>query len=400
VTKREFAAAPTKINYTNPLADRRRSLAAAATAGVIVYFPLVFLTSLVQVHYRLFEISLLAVSMLSVIFFVLAYNSYRFNKSALFTLSEAGIEFPDSWNSRTALPWSRIEKIAVSKKGSTEPPDETLVLTVQGHSPIKLKLSCLSPEDLDKFVSACQLWSNRWTQDSTFSELVDRVTNKRLESSDSSFTALWMQEANRRIGTTPFVPLKPGTTLQDGRVKVVQPLTTGGWSAIYLCQWQENTPAILKEAVVPPGVDDGVKKKAYEQFERESVLLSGLNHPQIAKVLDYFLEDGRQYMVLRKVSGANLRTYIKDMGPVSEKQALKWINELVNILLYLHHQEPPIIHRDLTCTNRLRFRQRICWHCYGYLGRQAVVHLTRALLGTRKFAERSLFSWCRNLLHA
>jgi tRNA A-37 threonylcarbamoyl transferase component Bud32 len=334
-------------------------VAAAATAGMIVLFPLPFLAffsssflaDLAFEERGLFAISLLAVSILSVILFWLAYNSYRLNKSALFALSESGIEFPDSWNTRTALPWSRVEKIAVSKKRSTESPDETLVLTVKGHSPIKLKLLCLSPEDLDKFVSACQLWSNRWTQDASFSELVERVTNKRLESSDSSFTALWMQEANRRVGTTPFVPLKPGTILQDGRVKVIQPLTTGGWSAIYLCQWQENTPSILKEAVVPPGVNDGVKKKAYEHFERESVLLSGLNHPQIAKVLDYFLENGRQYMVLRKVSGANLRAYIKDRGPVSEKQALRWTNEIVNILVYLHHQKPPIIHRDLTPEN-------------------------------------------------
>src|SRR4030095_7485221 len=147
-------------------------------------------------------------------------------------------------------------------------------------SPVRLQLSALGFEDMDKVVSACQLWANRWTLDSTFTELLEQVTNRRSDSSESSFTALWLQEAHRRLATTPFVPLEPSSTLQDGRVKVVQPLTAGGWSAIYLCQWREKTPAVLKEAVVPAAVKDDVKQKAYEHFEREAVLLSGLNHRQ------------------------------------------------------------------------------------------------------------------------
>ena len=172
-----------------------------------------------------------------------------------------------------------------------------------------------------------------------------------MKDSETSFTSLWLQESHSRLSTTPFTPLSPGTQLQDGRVTVVQPLTAGGWSAIYLCQWQGKTPAILKEAVVPPSSKENVREKAYERFQREAVILAGLNHPQITKVIDYFVENNRQYMVLARVNGVNLRNYINDKGAVSEKQTLVWVKQLAAVVANLHAQDPPVIHRDLTPEN-------------------------------------------------
>ncbi|MBX9693942.1 MAG: serine/threonine protein kinase [Cyanobacteria bacterium] len=268
-------------------------------------------------------------------------------------ISDTGIGLPSTgsiWHQqRPMIPWKSVERIAV-----TNPDKEnlaTLVIYLKMDKPIQLKLRSLTPENLDKMVSACDLWADKSIRDNTFQDLLQSVTRKRIDCDDSSFTALWMEEAQRRLSSTPFEPLAPGATLQDGRVKVVQPLTAGGWSAIYLCTWKESTQAILKEAVVPPGAKEEVKKKAHEQFEREAVILAGLDHPQIAKVIDYFIENGRQYMVLRRVTGANLRSYIKDKGAVSEKQTLKWLNELAEIVGYLHTQNPPVVHRDITPEN-------------------------------------------------
>jgi eukaryotic-like serine/threonine-protein kinase len=239
----------------------------------------------------------------------------------------------------------------VAKRRSGDLKNSTVVLSAKRGGPVRLPLASLNCEDLDTLVSACELWANRWTKDDSFIELVELVTNRRHDDSDSSFTALWLQEAHRRVSTTPFVPLEPGSGLQNGRVKIVQTLTAGGWSAVYLCQWLDKTPAVLKEAVVPPAAGEELKNKAFQQFEREAVLLAGLDHPQIAKVMDYFIENSRQYMVLQRISGVNLRTYIMDRGPVSERQALKWTSELAEIIAYLHGRELPIIHRDLTPEN-------------------------------------------------
>jgi tRNA A-37 threonylcarbamoyl transferase component Bud32 len=347
------------IEYTSPIAGYCRMLAVASTAGLIVFFPLPIVAALMlsYQHNHLVNALLMAISLFSLTFFVLAINAYRNNRAGRLILTDAGILSGKDLSGNPAsrkhgIPWSKVKQISFRQDATGDDASMgALLIKRESGSPLKINTANLSPDNLDKLVSACSLWANTWTKDDSFAELLETVTKKRSDASDSSFTALWMQESQRRLNTTPFVPLAPGTGLQSGRVKVVQPLTAGGWSAIYLCQWTENTPAILKEAVVPPLVSEEVKKKAYEHFEREAVLLSGLDHKQIAKVLDYFIEDGRQYMVLERLTGANLRTFIKDKGSVSHKQAMKWIGELVDIISYLHSRQPAIVHRDLTPEN-------------------------------------------------
>ncbi|MFN8658756.1 MAG: serine/threonine-protein kinase [Candidatus Obscuribacterales bacterium] len=338
------------IEYTSPLAGYCRIMAVTATAGLIVFFPLPFIASVMFGSHPVITVLLVTIAVLSLLFFALAINAYRSNRAGRLIITDTGIMWGRSAR-KGGLPWSKVKTITFLKKPLGGATDGEFVIKRESGSPLSLQTSSLSQENLDKLVSACSLWANAWSKDESFTQLLESVTRKRSDTSDSNFTALWMQESQRRLNTTPFVPLAPGKSLQNGRVKVVQPLTAGGWSAIYLCQWTENTPAILKEAVVPPLVAAPVKEKAYEHFEREAVLLSGLEHKQIAKVLDYFIEDGRQYMVLERLTGANLRTFIKDKGAVSHKQASKWIGELVDILSYLHSRQPAIIHRDLTPEN-------------------------------------------------
>lgn len=390
------------VNYQSPIAERCRNLAVASTACFIVFFPLpIFFWLLLPMRHSIVEACLFAASLFSLVFFLTAFNAYRLNRSGRMVLTDAGFVLPAGklvFGSATqAISWSNIEKIAVVNDGFRKRENASLLLSVKGRKPVRLRLSSLSSEDLDKLVSACELWANRWTRDNSFIELVETVTNKRAGSDDSSFTALWLQEAHRRLSTTPFVPLEPDAILQDGRVKVVQTLTAGGWSAIYLCQWQDKTPAVLKEAVVPPGVGEELKKKAYEHFERESVLLSGLDHPQIARVIDYFVENSRQYMVLQRISGANLRTYIKDRGPVSERQALKWTRELVEIVAYLHGRDPPIVHRDVTPENLvLDMRGSLVLIDFGSAN-EFVGTVTGTLVGKPSYVAPEQFSGRANL---
>jgi Serine/threonine protein kinase len=76
-----------------------------------------------------------------------------------------------------------------------------------------------------------------------------------------------------------------------------------------------------------------------------------LKHPRIARVLDRFVEDGRDYLVLEFIPGPTLRQLVKSKGKQKEKDALKWCKQLSEILEYLHGQEPPVLHRDLTPDN-------------------------------------------------
>lgn len=81
------------------------------------------------------------------------------------------------------------------------------------------------------------------------------------------------------------------------------------------------------------------------------MLLCGLSHARIAKIYDYFVEDDRHYLVLEHIPGRTLRNFVSDNGPVGEIIVQKWAIQLADVLVYLHGQKPPIIHRDLTPDN-------------------------------------------------
>lgn len=342
------------VSYKSPRAEKSRSMAIFSIALFFVLFPLPVIYAAVfsGTMSEFVESIFLVLSLLSLAVLVYCLTQYSKNRSSRIVLTENGVVLPKlnmGVNSNASgLNWGEVESISVD---STSSRVGEITFRISQSNPVRLKMESFTPEDLDKLVSACDLWANKSSRDKSFDVLVDEIIKGRVDQSDSSFTGIWMEEAQRKLSTTPFVPLDPGTLLQDGRIKVIQPLTSGGWSAIYLCEWKGTTPVILKEAVVPPSASQTLKEKASEHFEREAVLLAGLDNPKIANVIDYFVENGRQYMLLERINGSTLRTYVRDRGVVSNSQALKWALEIADIVEYLHNQDPPIVHRDLTPEN-------------------------------------------------
>jgi serine/threonine-protein kinase len=162
---------------------------------------------------------------------------------------------------------------------------------------------------------------------------------------------MWEEELRRRFCTTAFIPLEPGTHIRNGSLKVIRHLALGGLSALYLCQLQDKQLVVIKEAVIPEDATESTRDKAREMFDREATLLMKLNHPNIVKVLDNFVDNGRNYMMLEYVNGQDLRQFVKQNGPQKEHVVLEWAITVANILKHLHEQDPPILHRDLTPDN-------------------------------------------------
>jgi serine/threonine protein kinase len=173
----------------------------------------------------------------------------------------------------------------------------------------------------------------------------------RINPENNSFTAIWERDLASRFGSTAFVPLEAQTKMQDGRLTVIGQISFGGLSAIYLCKDTLGETAVLKEAVVPLSADESSKAKALEMFAREAKILQSLSHPHIARVLDHFVENDRNYLLLEHINGLDLRAYVKEHGPQPERLIMRWCYEIADVLGYLHTQEPPIVHRDVTPDN-------------------------------------------------
>ncbi|HEY6190171.1 MAG TPA: serine/threonine-protein kinase [Pyrinomonadaceae bacterium] len=139
--------------------------------------------------------------------------------------------------------------------------------------------------------------------------------------------------------------LAPDALLQN-RYLIIRPIGKGGMGAVYEARDQRlgNTIA-LKETFF----EDELLRKA---FEREARLLAGLRHPALPRVIDHFTEGAGQFLVMEFIPGSDLEEMFKEKGgPFPLNDVMKWADQLLDALDYLHTQETPIIHRDIKPQN-------------------------------------------------
>jgi serine/threonine-protein kinase len=86
------------------------------------------------------------------------------------------------------------------------------------------------------------------------------------------------------------------------------------------------------------------------QFQLECTILANLDHPNIPKAFDYFLEEGRQFFVMDYIEGINLQKLLLQRT-LSMDEILDWAGQLCDILAYLHSRIPAVIHRDVEPSN-------------------------------------------------
>jgi ankyrin repeat protein len=95
--------------------------------------------------------------------------------------------------------------------------------------------------------------------------------------------------------------------------------------------------------------------KVLELFEREANVLSKLNHPGIPRYLDYFYVDTPDnrcfYIVQELAEGQSLASLVESGWYASESEIQRIATQILNILVYLHSQTPPVIHRDIKPEN-------------------------------------------------
>lgn len=239
--------------------------------------------------------------------------------------------------------WQDLSAISLNDSGS----GQQLEFYFNGGGRAAIDLQKLSRADLETLFNLLDIYA---AQVKKSPELI--VFRQELFSSNKElgFTQIWEDELQARFASTNFVALKKGTVLQNGRLKVAMPISSGGLSAVYLVE-RGNGMAVLKESVIPEGTSEQSRQKAKELFAREASMLISLEHPQIARVLDYFQENDRDYLLLEYIPGVTLREYVRRHGAQSEAKVASWAKSISSILAYLHGQDPPVIHRDLTPDN-------------------------------------------------
>ncbi len=168
-----------------------------------------------------------------------------------------------------------------------------------------------------------------------------------------TFTQLWLDDLNS-FRRQHVLELEPGATLNDGRYRVVDTIATGGQAKIYRgVDVVSNREIAIKELILPTNAGAEVRNRSFANVRTEAMLLGRLNHPNIVKLLDNFVEDHRAYLILEHVKGKTLRALVQNGSALPCAEVCKIAISMCSFLEYLHNQSPPIIHRDLTPDNVL-----------------------------------------------
>lgn len=144
----------------------------------------------------------------------------------------------------------------------------------------------------------------------------------------------------------PALPPEKDTLLHD-RYKIIRPLGKGGMGAVYYAHDESlDVHVAIKENLF-------VSVEAERQFRREAKLLATIRHPHLPRVTDHFVVPGQsQYLVMDFIPGDDLQKQLSSRtDPFAESEALRWTQQILDGLVYLHTRPEPIIHRDIKPAN-------------------------------------------------
>ena len=98
--------------------------------------------------------------------------------------------------------------------------------------------------------------------------------------------------------------------------------------------------------------------KIIELFQREAEVLAKLDHPAIPKYIDYFTleteKDKAFYLVQQQAPGKSLAQLVENGWHTTEQEVKNISQQILEVLIYLHSLEPPVIHRDIKPNNLIR----------------------------------------------
>ena len=145
-----------------------------------------------------------------------------------------------------------------------------------------------------------------------------------------------------------MLPTLPPNTMLQNRYRIVQLLKAGGMGEVYEAfdERLSSQVALKRLTILNPN------PAVLQAFKREAKLLANLRHPALPRVSDHFEEQQSQFLVMEFVAGPDLDDILQAQNkPFSINVVLRWADQLLDALDYLHSQNPPILHRDIKPQN-------------------------------------------------
>ncbi|NEP86854.1 MAG: protein kinase [Okeania sp. SIO2C2] len=141
----------------------------------------------------------------------------------------------------------------------------------------------------------------------------------------------------------------------DGRYQIIKIIESGEIGHAYLAldiRRPGEAQCFIKH-LQPSIYDRRLINIVRDRFQKEAQILEKLSqHDRIPKLLAYFEEDREFFLVQSFIPGQSLDNEILPGKPLSEKQVILILNEVLEILVFVH--ENSVIHRDIKPANLIR----------------------------------------------
>lgn len=132
------------------------------------------------------------------------------------------------------------------------------------------------------------------------------------------------------------------------RYEIVGELGGGGMAIVYKGRDKYLNRLVTIKILRPEFTAD---KDFVNRFQREAQSVASLSHPNIVSIYDVGQEDNIYYLIMEYVHGANLKTVIKNEGPLSPERAARIAMQICEALEHAHGNN--IVHRDVKPHNIL-----------------------------------------------
>ncbi len=132
-----------------------------------------------------------------------------------------------------------------------------------------------------------------------------------------------------------------------GRYAIIDKIGAGGWGDVYRARDERLDREVALKVLSAQALENETSRK---RFRKEAMVLSRLNHPNIATILDFDTQEGVDFLVMEYISGTNLHNTL-EKAQLSEKDVIQVAMQIATALDEAHSMG--IVHRDLKPANVL-----------------------------------------------
>ncbi len=144
-----------------------------------------------------------------------------------------------------------------------------------------------------------------------------------------------------------------GTALKlCDRYRALKPIGQGGFGRTFLAVdlSESMKPRCVIKQLYPQQQGAEIQAKASDLFRQEAQqLLTAGQYPSIPTFLDYFEQEGYQYLVQEFIEGQNLAEVLATGRTFTESEVKGLLETMLETVDFLHHRQ--IIHRDIKPAN-------------------------------------------------